>query len=374
MTLLDETAQEYLENAKKNHLLRSLKDSSREDGVNVLRGGVKYISFSCNDYLGLSHNASVKKAAWDALEKYGAGSGASRLVTGNNPLYSELEKKLANLKKTESALVFGSGYLANIGTIPALVGRGDLILADKLVHACLLDGAKLSGAKLMRFEHNNVEKCSDILKKNRNEYKNCLIITDHVFSMDGDIAPVDELYKLAKKTDSWLMTDDAHGIGVLSKTHKHTPHIQMGTLSKAVGSYGGYVCASDVVIKFLQNKSRSLVYSTALPPMVLAASLAALNIIENDADLVKKPLDYARYFTSQMGLAEAVSPIVPIIIGDEAKAVSLSEALESEGFLVSAIRPPTVPSGTARLRFTFSAAHNEADIDRLVAVLKRVGV
>jgi len=370
MPNLDKLAEEYIKKQGDLHLLRSLKTTQRQQGAYVIRGGKKYISFSCNDYLGLSHHKDVIGAAMASLKENGSGSGASRLVTGNTPLYEKLESKLAEIKNTGKALIFGSGYLANIGTIPALVGRGDLIVADKLVHSCLIDGSQLSGARLVRFEHNNVQKCEAALKKHRKEYGNCLIITDHVFSMDGDIAPVDDLFKLAKKYDGWLMTDDAHGLGVISEKHKSVPHIQMGTLSKAIGAYGGYVCASAVVINMLINKSRSLVYSTALPPSVLASALAALEIIEHDKDLCSKPLEYARYFTSLMGLSDAISPIVPVIIGDAKKALEISDKLEKEGFLVSAIRPPTVPKGTARLRFTFSAAHNREDIENVAVVLK----
>lgn len=420
MPSLEKTAQQYLTEAEEAGLLRCLKTTDRLDGVSVIRDGKRLISFSCNDYLGLSHHEKVIAAGVAALQKYGAGAGASRLITGNYPLYDELETKLAKIKGTESAIVFGSGYLANIGTIPALVGRGDLIIADKLVHACLLDGAVLSGAKLMRFAHNDLTKCESLLKANRKKYKNCLIITDHVFSMDGDIAPVDELYELALNYDAWLMTDDAHGLGLSlkgsfagdfvvgsvldsSRTPKYAadlravppknplasdpfkespagilnrsvkkPHIQMGTLSKAAGCYGGYVCASAKIIEYLRNKTRSFVYSTGLPPSVTASAIAALDIIMEDKELCEKPLANAQYFTSLLGITEAQSPIVAVILGDEQKVLDLSFRLEHEGFLVSAIRPPTVPKGTARLRFTFSALHNREDIRKLAEIMREL--
>lgn len=353
---------------KKDNLYRTLNETSRTDGVNIIRGGKEMVSFCCNDYLGLSHNSNVKKAGIDAIEKYGVGSGASRFVTGNSPLYKELEAKLAKMKSAESAIVYGSGYLANIGTIPALMGRDDLIIADKLVHACLLDGARLSGAKLVRFAHNDVEKCEEILEKNRDSYSNCLILTDHVFSMDGDVAPVDDLYEIAEKYNSWLMTDDAHGLGILPNKKAH---IQMGTLSKAVGCYGGYVCASSNIVEYLHNKSRSLIYSTALPPSVLASSIEALKIINNNKGKPCKALQNAQYFTELLDLPKAQSTIVPMILGDSQKAVLASQALEQEGFLVSAIRPPTVPNNTARLRFTFSSLHSKQNIDNIVAVIKQ---
>ncbi len=353
---------------KKENLFRELHDTAREGGINIIRDGKKMVSFSCNDYLGLSHHNNVKTAAIVAIEKYGTGSGASRFVTGNCPLYKELETKLAALKGTEAATVFGSGYLVNLGAIPAFMGVGDLIIADKHVHACLLDGAKLSGAKLMRFTHNSVEKCEELLKKYRDTYKNCIILTDHVFSMDGDIAPVNELYDLAEKYNAWLMTDDAHGFGVLPNARAH---IQMGTLSKAVGCYGGYICASKDIVEYLQNKSRSLIYSTALPPSVLASSLEALRIIERQKNIPCKALINARYFTDSLGLPTAQSAIVPLIFKEEKKTITASKILEDEGYLVSAIRPPTVPKNTSRLRFTFSSLHTKENIDNVVSIIKQ---
>ncbi len=368
------TQQKLVELAAKNQR-RTLRETTREQGVEVQRGGKKLLSFSCNDYLGLSQHSRVTAAAKHAIEAYGAGAGASRLVTGNHPLYAILEAKLAAMKHTQAALVFGSGYLANIGIIPALVGKGDLILADKLVHACLLDGAKLSSAVLKRFAHNDVAQAEKLLTKHRKDYKHCLILTDSIFSMDGDKAPIAALRNLADVHDAWLLSDDAHGLGILARDD-NTPkaHVQMGTLSKAVGAYGGYVCASQSVIDYLATAARSLVFSTALPPMVIAAAYEALCIIDEDLLLREKPLHLARIFTRALNLPEAESAIVPLILGSEAAALKASAALEEEGFLVSAIRPPTVPAGTARLRFTFSALHKEQDVVRLAQALLRLKV
>lgn len=375
MNSLENLADNRLKQLKEQNLYRQMNNIERTDSVYVEIDGKKLISFSCNDYLGFSNDNIIKKAAIDAIEKYGTGAGASRLVSGNHPLYSELESKLARLKSTEKALVFGSGYLTNIGVISALVGKGDLIIMDRLAHACLIDGAKLSGAKLMRFAHNSVEKCAEILKKYRKQYKSCLIITDGVFSMDGDVAPVDELFALANRHDAWLMTDDAHGVGVLNdgagSSPSAKPHIQMGTLSKAIGSYGGYVCASAKIIDYLTNKCRSLVYSTALPPSVVAASIAAIDIINSDKERVAKPLANAQYFTELLGVENAQSSIVAIILGDEKKALSGASMLREQGFFVSAIRPPTVPTGTCRLRFTFSCLHKRKDIGILAGIIKQ---
>jgi len=366
MPNLDVISQQELDKLKNSNLLRTLSETSRYSDSVIIRNGKKLVSFCCNDYLGLSQNKIVRQAALDATKKYGIGSGASRLVTGNNPLYQQLEQKLAAYKGTSGAVVFGSGYLANVGIIPALVGRNDLIIADKLVHACLIDGAKLSGAKMLRYQHNDLESCNNLLQKNRDKYENCLVITDTVFSMDGDKAPIEELLSIASKYDSWLLSDDAHGLGVMENKKIVNPnYLQMGTLSKAMGSYGGYLCASAKIIEYIKNKARSLIYSTALPPMVIAASIAALEIIEEDVKLVAKPLANAKLFTELLGIKEAESSIVALIIGDEKEAMDASKRLEEEGFLVSAIRPPTVPEGTARLRVTFSALHQRKDIERL---------
>lgn len=368
MPPIDQILQHRTEELVEKSLFRILKETYRKNEIHVKRDGIEYISFSCNDYLGLSQNPKVKNAAIDAIKKYGVGSGASRLVTGNNPLYKILESNLAEFKNTEDAVVFGSGYLTNIGTIAAIVGKGDLILIDKWAHACLIDGVRLSGAKFMRFSNNNTDQCEELLKKYRNDYQNCLIVTDAVFSMDGHVAPVAELSRIAKKYDSWVMTDDAHGLGVVNKTSD--VEIQSGTLSKAVGGYGGYVCGSKILCEYIRSTARSLVYSTALPPATLASAIAALEIISSDKELTEMPLKNAKYFTDLLVLDKAQSPIVPIIIGDEKAALDAAEKLKDSGFLVTAIRPPTVPKDSARLRFTFSALHKREEIAKLADVVR----
>jgi 8-amino-7-oxononanoate synthase len=340
----------------------------------VRRDGRDLISFSGNDYLGLSQHPAVLAAAREALERNGAGAGASRLVTGDHPLYGELEALLAEMKGTEAACVFGSGYLANIGIIPALADAGDLILADRLAHACMLDGARLSGASLMRFAHNSLEHCEALLKAHRADYANCLILTETVFSMDGDRAPVSRLAQLAAQYDAWLMTDDAHGLGVIHDTLPDAKAtLQMGTLSKAAGSYGGYVCASRAVIDLLKTSARSLMFSTALPPPVLAASIVALKIIRDDAQLTRRPLEKARLFTRLLARDPAPSAIIPVILGEVERALEASAMLEEHGYLAACIRPPTVPPGTARLRFAFSAQHEDTHIEEVAGLLTRHG-
>ncbi len=369
MPALDEILTQKLQILEAKQQKRATIPSLRHDGVHIKRDGKGLISFSCNDYLGLSQHPRVISAAVDALQKYGSGAGASRLVTGECQLYGELEALLATHHKTQGACVFGSGYLANIGTIPALVGKNDLIIADKFSHACIIDAAKLSGATMLRFAHNNPAHLRMLLAANRGEYQNCLIITETVFSMDGDVAPLVELSDIVKEYDTWLMTDDAHGFGY----YQNNNVIKMGTLSKAAGSYGGYICGSSILVEYLKNAARSLVFSTGLPPATLASSIEALKIMEDEPERLQKPLKNARIFTQILGLPEAQSAIVPLILGENDKAVAASYLLAENGFLVVAIRPPTVPENTARLRFTFSALHKREQIEKLCSVIKKQG-
>ena len=378
MSSLDSFAAGKLARMEAHHLRRILVDSAREDGIWIVQNGRKFLSFSCNDYLNLSQHPKVKAAAVAAIEAFGVGAGASRLVTGNHPLFAELEARLAKLKGTEAACVFGSGYLANTGIIPALVGKTDLVLVDEIAHACIWSGAELSGADVVSFKHNDVADAGNILAERRTNYRHALIATDGVFSMDGDLAPLHDLAALAKAHDAWLMSDDAHGVGVVgggrgssfADGKKADVPLQMGTLSKAVGGYGGYLCASAPVIDFIKTRARTLIYSTGLPPATVAAAIAALDIIATDQELINQPLVKARDFTRRLNLPYAVSPIVPIVIGDPEQTLAAQRLLEDEGFLVSAIRPPTVPVGTSRLRVTFTAAHHDAEIARLADVIR----
>lgn len=336
----------------------------------VTLNGKKYLSFCSNDYLGLAHHASVKQAAINAIDLYGVGAVASRLITGNHPLYQELEQTLATMKHTERCVVFGSGYLANIGVITALMGKGDVIIADKLSHACLLDGATLSGATLKRFKHNNLADCQRQLERYRSQFKHCMVITETVFSMDGDIAPIASLKQIVERYDAVLLSDDAHGLG-LPIVHEAQAHIQTGTLSKSAASYGGYVCVDNIFAEYITTAARSLIYSTALPPATIASATVALKIMQSQPQLGEKALDNAQYFTDKMGIEKAVSPIVPLMVGDDAKALALSDYLKEHGFLVWAIRPPTVPPNTARLRIAFSALHKHEDIDTLADLISQ---
>ena len=378
MRSLDEFAAAKLRDLDNRNRRRSLSDSAREDGIWIERGGKRLLSFSCNDYLNLSQHPAVREAAIAAIRDYGAGAGASRLVTGNNPLYRALEERLAQIKGSEAACVFGSGYLANIGIIPALIGREDLVLVDALAHACIWAGAHMSGAKVMSFRHNNATHLTDLLQAARRQHRHVLIATEGVFSMDGDRAPLSLLAPIAEAHGAWLIVDDAHGLGVLGQGRgtsfaEDTPvavPLQMGTLSKALGSYGGYLCATVSVIELMKSRARPLIYSTALPPASIAAAIAALDMIVREPSLTELPLAKARRFTALAGLPEAQSAIVPVILGDDSAALSASRLLAGEGFLVTAIRPPTVPEGTARLRLTFCAQHLDESIERLAGLIR----
>ncbi len=370
MPALREFARDQLAIAEQKGLRRRMVQTERTGPAIVRRAGRDLVSFSCNDYLNLAHHPRVIAAATRALNQQGAGAGASRLVTGNHPAYGELESLLAQMKQTERALVFSSGYAANVGTIPALVGRDDLILIDRLAHACQWDGARLSGATVLRFEHNDVENARELLKTHRQSFGRCLILTETVFSMDGDLGPIDELRDLASRHDAWLMTDDAHGLGLIPP---RLADLQMGTLSKAVGVAGGYVCGPSEVVAYLENRARTLMFSTGLPPSNVAAAAEALKILRDDPDLCARPIASARRFTSALGRPPAASPIVPVVLGEPERAMAASAMLEQNGLLVVAIRPPSVPPGTARLRFAFSASLQVEDIDRAAGLLKEQG-
>jgi len=344
----------------------------------VTINGREVILLCSNNYLGLANHPKVKDAAIKAIEKYGFGSGASRLVSGNMELHEELEQRIARFKDTEAALVFNSGYHANIGIIPALVGRGDVIFSDKLNHASIVDACILSRAHLIRYPHKDINLLEALLKKHetRNSHHATLIITDGIFSMDGDISPLKELSELADKYNCMLMVDDAHATGVLGSKGKGTSEhfgidnpnrIQMGTLGKALGCFGAYIAGSRKLIDYLINKARSFIYTTSLPPSVCAASIAAIDIIEDEPQLRQNLWDRIKFF--RKGLKEAglntmqsETQIIPILIGEADVAVRISKDLMDKGVFVQAIRPPTVPEGTSRLRITLMATHSWDDL------------
>ena len=368
-----------LKEISKNNQLRKLTEVRRKAKNNIIIKKKKLISFSCNDYLSLSINKEVINASKESILKYGVGSGASRLVTGNNELNTKLEKKIASFKKTPACCIFGRGFLANLGTIASLLNENDLVLIDELSHASAFLGVKLSKAKNVTFKHNDMNDLEKKLAKFRNSYNKCLILTEGVFSMDGDISPQDKISELKEEYQAQFMLDDAHGFGVLgdgsgsNSIFKKKPKIDIyiGTLSKAVGAYGGFVCGSKKLIQFILNRCRTQIYTTGLPPGVLAASIKSVEIIKKNKKLVKRPLENARYFCRKIGLNEPYSPIVPIIMGEEKKALMLSNLLYKRGFMVSAIRPPTVPDNSSRLRIAFNASHTREHIRQLSDIISR---
>jgi 8-amino-7-oxononanoate synthase len=375
---LDELARGKLDALERRQLRRRLVVTTRPSATAALQAGAELVSFSCNDYLGLSHHPEVVAASIEATRRFGAGAGSARLVNGNHPLYVDLERKLAELKGTEDAVVFGSGYLTNVGTLAALTSRSDLILLDELCHSSLLTGAEVSGARVLSFRHNDVAHLEELLATERNTHRHCLVVTDGVFSMEGDLAPLPPLAALAAEHDAWLMTDDAHGLGIVGDGRGSSfafgepiaVPLQMGTLSKAVGGYGGYLCTSRAVAELVRNRARSFVYSTGLPPGTVAAATRALELIATDQDLVRRPMLRAREFTAALGLPAATSAIVALLTGSAARTLAASAELRAAGFLVAAIRPPTVPPGTSRLRVTFSAAHTAEQVAALAAAVR----
>jgi 8-amino-7-oxononanoate synthase len=378
MRSLDEFATVKLAELERNSLRRELVETIRVTGIWTLRNGRRLLSFCCNDYLNLTHHPAVVEAATEAVRLYGAGAGASRLVTGNHPLFAELEARLARFKGTQAACVFGSGYLANLGIIPALVGADDLILIDELSHACLWGGARLARATVIAYHHADIRHVEVLLAELRRRHRRVLVATDGVFSMDGDLAPLHGLAALAQQHDAWLLSDDAHGLGVVgggrgsnfAQAKKAEIPLQMGTLSKALGAYGGYVCASSAVIDLLRNRARTFIYSTGLPPAAAAAANAALELIEQQPDYAALALAKAKAFARAAWLPEPESPIVPVMLGQAETALAASALLEDNGFLVTAIRPPTVPPGTSRLRLTFTAQHPDDEIERLAEIVR----
>jgi 8-amino-7-oxononanoate synthase len=377
MGSLDAFAKAKLDELERHSLRRTLVDSARTDGLRVRRNGRSLLSFCCNDYLNLTQHPALKEAAIAAIARHGVGAGASRLITGNHPLYAELEARLARFKTTEDCCVFGSGYLANAGIIPALVGGEDLLLIDELAHASLWTGARLARSNVLAFRHSDAHHAGALLAEHRARHPRALIVTEGIFSMDGDRAPLDALARVAQDHDAWLMVDDAHALGVINEGRgsmfadsAETNVLQMGTLSKALGSYGGYLCASRPVIELICNRARTLIYTTGLPPASVAAAIAALDLIAREPAYAALPLAKAQAFTRHAELPEAQSPIVPVVVGRAEAALQAAQILEDEGFLAVAIRPPTVPEGTARLRLTFTAAHPDNEVERLADVVR----
>ncbi|MBF0570839.1 MAG: 8-amino-7-oxononanoate synthase [Candidatus Omnitrophica bacterium] len=362
---------------------RSLKTLDSPQGKEIILDNKRVLNFSSNDYLGLANDARIKRAAIEAIEEYGFGTGASRLICGNMSPHDKFEADLAQFKNTENALVYSSGYMANTGIISALMDRHGVVLSDRLNHASIIDGIILSRAKLLRYPHADMQALREILKKLPVTGRK-LIVTDTVFSMDGDRAPLKEIVDLASRYEAMVMVDEAHAFGVLGKRGsglveelalEGRADIQMGTLSKAAGCFGAYVCGTKILREYLINKSRSFIYTTAMPPALCQAARAALQIILK-ADQLRRNLqqnsDYLRAKLQAMGFdwMNSSSAIIPVLVKDSLQAVEMSKRLLKKGIFVQAIRPPTVPAGTARLRLTVTATHTQEDLDRLLNAFK----
>ena len=382
--------EEQLEALRVRSLDRHLREICSAQGAEIETGGRRLVNFSSNNYLSLANDPRLREAAITAISEFGVGGGASRLISGTQSPHLRLEGALAKWKGTEAALCFSSGYAAALGTIPALVSKGDVILLDKLCHASLIDGAKLSGAILRVFPHNHLGKVESHLQWSQREHegKRFLIVTESVFSMDGDRAPLRELIELKKRFGALLLLDEAHAVGVIGPNGRglaaaenlnEDVDVQMGTLSKALGTSGGYICSSRNLIDWLINRARSFIYSTAPPPGIAAAALAAVDFLSSSEGEERRLLLWQkiRLMHELLPVSElnrksnaASSAILPWIVGDEQAALDLASALQSEGFLVPAIRYPTVAKGAARLRITVTTAHQDDQIRALCEAIK----
>ncbi len=373
-----------LTDLRQRHMFRKPLVIESREGARVIIDGRSLLLMCSNDYLGLSFHPALRAAAKAATDRYGCGAGASRLVSGTSAVHAELEERIARFKNTEAAIVYNSGYAANTGIISAIAGPDDIILSDNLNHASIIDGCRLSRAQVAVYRHRDVNHLEDLLRKAISKRRR-LIVTDGVFSMDGDIAPLPELVSLSEKYNAILMVDDAHAVGVLGERGKGTAEhfgledrvpIQMGTLGKALGSFGAYAAGSRDLVSLLINRSRSFVYSTALPPSVCAASIAAIDIVEREPVLKKrvwKNRDRLVTGLSRLGLGcgSSESAIIPMVIGDTEKALNAGSRLFEYGIFASAIRPPTVAEGSARVRITVMATHRDDDIDIVLDALDR---
>ncbi|HTG45646.1 MAG TPA: 8-amino-7-oxononanoate synthase [Verrucomicrobiae bacterium] len=391
MSTLDRDLNFRLKQLREKGLHRELREVHSAQGSRISLNGKELLNFSSNDYLGLANEPALKEAAQQAIRDYGTGSGASRLICGSLKPHHDLDEALAAFKGTQAALSFSSGYATALGTICALLEKNDVIILDKLVHASIVDAAKLSGAKLRVFAHNDTDDLEKILKwadarqkcdpNASSEKPRVLIVTESVFSMDGDLAPLREIVELKERYGAWLMLDEAHATGLfgekrrgLAEAFELAEHVDigMGTLGKALGSAGGFICGSRALIDFLINRARSFIFSTAPSPSNSAAARAAIELVQSEAGELRRCLLWARVDDVKNGLTGSSfgfpvvrSAIVPILIGAETKAVQLSAALRERGVYIPAIRYPTVGRGEARLRLTVTAAHTIADVEQL---------
>ncbi len=382
-----EWIQQELTNLQNSGAYNRIRTIESAQGARLVVDGKKVLNFCSNNYLGLANHPKLVQAAKDAIDKYGVGPGAVRSIAGTMSIHLELEKRLAAFKGVESAISFQSGFCANLAVLPALVGKEDVIFSDELNHASIIDGSRLSGARIVRFAHANPADLEKVITENTGSYRRAVIITDGVFSMDGDIAPLDQLYEIAKKFDIILMVDDAHGEGVIGRGgrgivdhfHLHGKvDVEIGTLSKAFGVMGGVIAGNPVVIEWLRQRGRPFLFSSALTVPDTAACIAAVDLLENSTELVDKLWENARYFKAEMknlgfDTGVSVTPITPIMLGEVTVAKQFSAELFKEGVFAMALGYPTVPQGKARIRVMISAAHDKNDLDQGLESFKKVG-
>jgi 8-amino-7-oxononanoate synthase len=394
MNAFDEELSARLKDVRKQGLYRQLRHIDSPQGPRLEIDGHSLLNFSSNDYLGLANHPVLKEAAVAAVHNFGAGSGASRLICGSLTPHHELEETLALFKGTEAAVSFSSGYDAALGAICARVDNNDVIAVDKLVHACIVDAARLSGAKLRVFGHNNLNDLAKILRWADRRHAapplspserrpRTLIITESIFSMDGDQAPLRELTAMKEKFGAWLMVDDAHATGLYGKLRRGLPEelgvsqkieIHMGTLGKSFGAAGGYICGSRPLIDYLVNRARTFIFSTAPVPAAAAAATAGIRLVRSDAGEQRRNQLWSNVAVVSRHLDTQGGAIIPILIGDEDKAMQIAGELRSQGIFIPAIRYPTVARGQARLRLTVTAAHSRADVEQLLSALRSVNL
>lgn len=376
----------YLSDIKDKGLYRELKFFNRPQSKYTSIGNKRMLLMASNNYLDLCNDDRLKDAAEKAIHTYGVGSGGSRLTTGSYELHDQLEKKIAIFKGTEAAILFNTGYMANIGTITAIADKEWIIFSDALNHASIIDGCRLSGAKIVVYKHCDMDDLQEKIKVYKGNKR--FIVTDGVFSMDGDIAPLDKIVKLAKKNKILTMVDDAHGTGVLGDNGtgcveyfnlKGQVDIQLGTLSKALASEGGFVAGTKSLVTYLRHKARSFIYSTALSPAMIAVSLCSLDIVKNEKERRVKLLENAKWFQWELrklgfNVLKSNTVIIALVIGNAEKTIKLSEKLFKKGIFISAIRPPTVPDHTSRLRITLMSTHNREELKYVLDKLKEAGM
>jgi glycine C-acetyltransferase len=379
--------QQEIKGLKEAGLYNRIRTIGSAQGAWLTVDGKEVLNFCSNNYLGLANHPKVVQAACEATRKYGVGPAAVRSIAGTTDLHLELEKRLAAFKGVEAAITFQSGFTANLATIPAVVGKEDVIFSDRLNHASIIDGCRLSGAKIIAYEHNDPKSLDEQIKENLSQYRRALIVTDGVFSMDGDIAPLDEIYEVAKKYDILLMVDDAHGEGVLGKGGRGiVDHfglhgkvdIEVGTLSKAFGVVGGVVAGNATIVEWLRQRGRPFLFSSAVTAPDAAACLAAVDILEESTELVDRLWDNAKYFKAEMqklgfNTGASNTPITPIMLGEAPLAQQFSRELFDEGVFAMAIGYPTVPQGKARIRVMISAAHDRDDLGKGLNAFAKVG-